>query len=198
MAKALQIVFDFSCPYCYITWNYIKKLRQGLTFDDEWLGWNIHPEVGPAGADIASLVPDFDRESRRAKLNSLGAPVGAAPGDTTFVPDTRPALQALEFAAARGLAREWCDAVFAANFEQQENIGDQAVLLAVAGRLRLPAAELAAALASGRYAAVLAERDRRFSELQLEWVPTIFCEGRKVIEGAFSFAAAETAIREAL
>ncbi|MDU4959387.1 MAG: DsbA family protein [Sporomusaceae bacterium] len=198
MDKTLQIVFDFSCPYCYITWNYIKRLKQELSFDDQWLGWNIHPEVDPAGADIATLVPNFDRESRSAKLNKLGAAVGVSPGGTTFIPDTRPALEALEFAASRGLAGPWCDAVFMANFEHHQDIGDKKVLLDIAGRLKLPAAELTAAWDAGEYAPVLAEHDRRFTSLQLEWVPTVFCDGRKVIEGAFGFDEAALAIRNAL
>ncbi len=198
MAKKLQIVFDFSCPYCYIAWNYIKKLKQSLEFEDEWLTWNIHPEVGPEGQDIAKVVTNFNREARRDKLNSLGASVGIAPGDTTFVPDTRPALQAMEFAAAHGRAHEWGDAVFAANFEQGRNIGDKAVLLDIAERLSLPVAELDQALTSGKYAAVLAEHDRQFMELQVEWVPTIFCGDKLVIEGAFTYEEAEQAIRNIL
>ncbi|KYZ75936.1 hypothetical protein AXX12_05700 [Anaerosporomusa subterranea] len=196
MAKALQIVFDFSCPYCYITWNYIKKLRQKLTFEDEWLTWNIHPEVGPEGKDITEVVPNFDRESRREKLNGLGAPVGVAPGGMTFVPDTRLPLQAVEFAAAHGRARDWCDAVFAANFEQGRNIGDKAVLFDIAIQLGLPVAELDQALASCQYAAILAEHDRRFTELQVEWVPTIFSGDKKILEGAFTYEEAEKVIRD--
>jgi predicted DsbA family dithiol-disulfide isomerase len=196
MAKSLQIVFDFSCPYCYITWNYIKKLKQSLTFDDEWLTWNIHPEVGPEGKNIADAVPNFDRESRRERLNGLGAPVGVAPGGMTFVPDTRLALQALEFATVHGRAREWCDAVFAANFEQDRNIGDKAVLLDLAGRVGLSVAELDQVLASGKYAAILAEHNRRFTELEVEWVPTVFCDGKKILEGAFTYEEAERVIRD--
>lgn len=198
MNKSLQIVFDFSCPYCYITWNYIKKLRQSLAFEDEWLTWNIHPEVGAEGQDIAKVVPNFDRDSRREKLDRLGASVGVAPGNMTFVPDTRPALQAVEFATAHGRAREWCDAVFAAHFERDRNIGDKAVLLDIAGQLGLPVAELDQALASGQYAAILAEHDQRFMKLQVEWVPTIFCGDKRVIEGAFTYEEAEKAIRNVI
>jgi predicted DsbA family dithiol-disulfide isomerase len=198
MAKALQIVFDFSCPYCYITWNYIKNLRQILEFEDEWLTWNIHPEVGPEGQDIAKVVPNFDRESRRERLNGLGDPVGVAPGGMTFVPDTRPALQAMEFAAVHGRARDWCDAVFSANFEQGKDIGNKTVLLDIAGRLGLPVVELDQALTSGQYAAILAEHDRRFAELRVEWVPTIFYDDKKIIEGAFTYEEAEKAIRSIL
>jgi predicted DsbA family dithiol-disulfide isomerase len=114
----------------------------------------------------------------------------------TFVPDTRPALQAMEFAAIHGRAREWGDAVFAANFEQGRDIGDKAILLDIAGQLGLPVAELDGALSSGQYVAVLAEHDRRFTELQVEWVPTIFCGDQKVIEGAFTYEEAEKAIRD--
>lgn len=194
MSTSLRIVFDFSCPYCYIGWHYIKKLKQSLTFNDEWLTWNIHPEVGPEGMDIRKVLTNFDPEARRAKLNGLGAPVGVAPGDMTFVPDTRLALQAVEFATAHGQWRAWCDAVFAANFEQKKDIGDKAVLLAIAQEIGLPVAELDVALSTGLYANILIEHDQLFAKLQVEWVPTIFSGEARILEGAFTFAQAEETI----
>ena len=194
MPTSLRVVFDFSCPYCYIAWHYIRRLKQSLKFSDEWLTWNIHPEVGPEGMDIRKVLTNFDPVARREKLNGLGFPVGVAPGDMTFVPDTRLALQAVEFAAVHGHWRAWCDSVFAANFEQKKDIGDKTVLLAIAQEIGLPVAELEVALSTGLYAKVLTDHDQLFAKLQVEWVPTVFTGETKILEGAFTFAQAEETI----
>lgn len=194
MAIALRIVFDFSCPYCYITWNYIKKIKQKKLLADEWLTWNIHPEVGPQGMDIRQLVPTFNQEERRARLNALGQPVGAAPGDVTFVPDTRLALQAMEFAKEHGKASAWCDTVFSAHFAQGKNIGDKALLLELARNIDLPAIDLDRDLTSGKYMHILAQHDRIFATKGVEWVPTIFLGDKIFLAGAFTYEELEHAI----
>lgn len=198
MSKSLQVVFDFSCPYCYITWKYFMQLQKQYDFTAEWLTWNIHPEVGPEGKNIAEVVSNFDLESRRERLNGLGAAVGVAPADRLFVPDTRLPLQGVEFAREHGQATAWCDAVFDAHFNQEKNIGDIAVLLSIGQELGLNVPELEHSLASGKYEAVLADNDRRFMAVPVEWVPTIFEGDVKILEGAFTYQQAEQVIKELL
>lgn len=195
MRKTIEIVFDFSCPYCYITWHYLKRLQQQEDFSAEWLTWNIHPEVGPEGKQITEVVTNLDMDARRERLNGLGASVGVAPADQTFVPDTRLALQGMEFARERGAADKWADAVFAVSFVEKKNIGDKAVLLEIAARVGLPANELDECLISGKYAPILFANDERFMKIPVEWVPTIFYQNRKVLEGAFTYEEAERVIK---
>jgi predicted DsbA family dithiol-disulfide isomerase len=195
MRKTIEIVFDFSCPYCYITWHYLKRLQQQEDFSAEWLTWNIHPEVGPEGKQITEVVTNLDMDARRERLNGLGASVGVAPADQTFVPDTRLALQGMEFARERSAADKWADAVFAASFVEKKNIGDKTVLLEIAARVGLPANELDECLISGKYAPILFANDERFMKIPVEWVPTIFYQNRKVLEGAFTYEEAERVIK---
>lgn len=194
MKKTVEIVFDFSCPYCYIAWNYFKRLQQQQAFSAEWLTWNIHPEVGPEGKQIAEVLTGVDMDARRERLNSLGASVGVTPADRTFIPDTRLPLQGMEFARRRGVADQWADAVFAANFVEHKNIGDKAVLLDIAAQIGLPPQELDACLTAGEYLPILLANDDQFMKIPVEWVPTVFYQNRKVMEGAFTYEEAERAI----
>ena len=50
MTKPLKIIFDFSCPYCYLAWSYFKALKQSESLADEWFSWEIHPEVPKSGS----------------------------------------------------------------------------------------------------------------------------------------------------
>lgn len=188
MAKQLRIIFDFSCPYCYLAWGYFKKLRQTETLHDDWFSWEIHPEVPKMGSPLQEVVQVADMAERKQRLNALGAPVGIAPGEKVFVPNTRLALCALEFAREQQKQHAWIDAVYQASFVGQKNISELAVLLNIAREINLDTAALRQTLESDRYLPVLLDHDRLCLEQKIEWVPTVFAGETKIIEGAFSFA----------
>ena len=196
MAKQLRIIFDFSCPYCYLAWGYFKKLRQTEPLNDDWFSWEIHPEVPKAGRPLQEVVQVADMAERKQRLNALGAPVGIAPGEKVFVPNTRLALCALEFAREQQKQHAWIDAVYQASFVGQKNIGELAVLLNIAREINLDAAALRQALESDHYLPILLEHDRLCLEQKIEWVPTVFAGETKIIEGAFSFAEFTAAMQE--
>jgi len=195
MSLSISTVFDFSCPYCYLAWGYIRKTKQKDAFTAEWMTWQIHPDVPKNGHHIRDVVPTVNLEERRHKLNTLGAPVGLAPGNKVFVPNTRLALEAVEFARAHHKLQEWVDAVFQASFAAERDIGDLAVLVDLAQGIGLDVAQLRQALESGRYTDILVEHDQACAKRQVEWVPTIFVGNDKILEGAFAFEAFEEAIR---
>ncbi len=188
MAKQLRIIFDFSCPFCYLAWGYFKKLRETVVLADDWFSWEIHPEVPKMGSPLQDVVQVADMAERKQRLNALGAPVGIAPGEKVFVPNTRLALCALEFACEQRKQHAWIDAVYQASFVGQKNISELAVLLNIAREINLDEAALLQALESDRYLPILLEHDRLCLEQKIEWVPTVFAGETKIIEGAFTFA----------
>jgi predicted DsbA family dithiol-disulfide isomerase len=198
MSLPIRIVFDFSCPYCYLAWGYIRKSKHQASFIDEWMTWQIHPDVPQEGRDIRDVVPNINIEERRRKLNTLGAAVGLAPGDKVFVPNTRLPLETVEFAGKYGKQAQWVDAVFQASFVENRNIGDLAVVLDLAKQIGLDAEELRQTLEEGCYTELLREHDAEWTRRQVEWVPTIFVDDAKIIEGAFSFEAFEETIQNTI
>ena len=195
MTKPLKIIFDFSCPYCYLAWSYFKALKQTESLADEWFSWEIHPEVPKSGSPLQEVVQVADMEERRQRLNGLGEPVGVRPGEKVFVPNTRLALCALEFAQEQQKQHAWIDAVYQASFVDQKNIGDLDVLLDIAREINLDAAELRQALESEKYLPLLLEHDRQCMQQKIEWVPTVLHGGNIVIQGAFSYAEFVAAMR---
>ena len=89
MSGPFTIIFDFSCPYCYLAWNYFKALKRSEPIEDEWFSWEIHPEVPKTGSPLQAVVQVADMEERRQRLNGLGEPVGVRPGEKLFI---RPVL----------------------------------------------------------------------------------------------------------
>lgn len=190
--KPLRIFFDFSCPYCYLAWGYFKKIRESGELNDDWVSWEIHPEIPREGRNIQDVLQGVDLAERRQKLNSLGAPVGLAPGEKVFVPNTRWALAAVEVARENRKLHAWIDAVYHASFVDKKNIGDLEVLLTIARQVGLNENALRQALESGCYEKVLLEHEHECIDKKIEWVPTVFFGEEKIIEGAFTFAEFES------
>ncbi|WP_378953867.1 DsbA family protein [Pelosinus sp. sgz500959] len=194
MSLPLRIVFDFTCPYCYIAWSFVKKLKESVSIEDEWVSWEIHPDIPREGAKIQDVVQGIDMTTRRHKLNALGEPVGITPGAKEFVPNTRLALEVLEFAKENNKMHEWIDRVYHASFVEGKNIGDKEVLLHIAEQIGLDVDKVCQALDSGHYTHILQEHDQECVEKKIEWVPTIFSGDEKILEGVFTFTVFEEAI----
>jgi len=191
MSLPLRIIFDFSCPYCYLAWGFVRKLGQTTKLSTEWIPWEIHPDVPLVGAHIQDVVEGVNLSERREKLNTLGSPVGLAPGEKVFVPNTRLALRGLEFAKEFRRENEWVDAVFNASYIGGKNIGDIIILEEIVQRVGLDLGQFRKAMNEGRFGDVLLKNDQECAAKQVEWVPTFFIGGEKIIEGAFTYAAFE-------
>ena len=75
-------------------------------------------------------------------------------------------------------------ALFESYFSKQENVADEQVLAAVAGRVRLDETEAAAVLQDGRYAADVREHQRFWLSKGIQAVPSFILDGRYLISGA--------------
>lgn len=195
MSLPLRIFFDFTCPYCYIAWSFVKKIKETIPIEDEWVSWEIHPEVPREGSKIQDIIPGIDMITRRHKLNALGAPVGIAPGNKEFVPNTRLALEIGEFAKENQKMHDWIDKVYHASFVEGKNIGDKEVLLQIASEIGLDKEAVCQALEKGQYSQLLLKHDQECTEKKIEWVPTIFSGDEKILEGVFTFSTFEETIR---
>jgi len=187
MPLSLSIYFDFSCPYCYIAWQFMKRVKETTEIKDNWVTWEIHPGTPHQGEHIENVVHGVKLEERRLKLNQLGAPVGIQPGDHVFIPNTKLALEAVEYAKECDKMHAWIDAVYQANFVQGKNIGELEVVLAIARQIGIDDNVLKDKLETSHYSNSLLEHDRECVEKKVEWVPTIFAGNDKVLEGAFTY-----------
>lgn len=194
MTLPLRIIFDFSCPYCYIAWGYVQKLKETVDLAVDWVGWEIHPDLPKDGRMIQDVVPGFALSERVEKLNGLGKPAGIVPGNKLFVPNTRLALQGLEFARDNGKMQEWVAEVYKTSYVLDKNIGDIQVLIDIARQIGLDAAAFEQAVASECYLPILLKTDQECMDKQLEWVPTIFSGPEKILEGALTYEIFEKAL----
>lgn len=178
--RKIKIYFDFACPYCYNEWSFMKTVRPTANLEEDYYSWEIHPDAPLEG----SLISFPGWEEATVKLNELGAPVGIQPGNMRKVFNTRKALQILEEAKKQGLQLEYMDAVFNAYFEEQRNVAEDSIILEIAEKVGVKNA--AAVLAEGRYLNIIAEHDKHCMDINLEFVPSIFEDGKMILSGVLS------------
>jgi predicted DsbA family dithiol-disulfide isomerase len=177
MALNLVMFSDFICPFCYIGFETVRKLKPEFSFALEWKGFQIHPEWPAAGMAAAEYRRGMDPETRRmmwARIASLGETVGLEMKSPELLANSRLALEAAEFAKECGKAEIFEERIFRAYFNENLNIGSQGVLGELAAEVGLDRDELNLALESNRYERRLNDNALAAHERGVDGVPTFF------------------------
>ena len=161
----------------------IEKLESEYDIDVEWKGLEIHPELPPQGIPRETLFNgDYYRRAEE-NVRRLAATVGLEMCPPTLIANTHLALEAAEFARECGCFAAFHRRLFEAYFQDGKNIGDAAVLVALAVELGLDGEGLRLALAERRYQAQLDNVAREAARLGISGTPT-FVIGNQHIGGA--------------
>jgi predicted DsbA family dithiol-disulfide isomerase len=177
MALSLVMFSDFICPFCYIGFETVRKLKPEFGFEIDWKGFQIHPEWPSDGMAAAEYRRGMDAETRKmmwARIASLGETVGLEMKSPETLANSRLALAAAEFARECGKADVFEERVFRAYFNENLNIGSQGVLADLAVEAGLDGDELNLALESQRYESRLKDNARAAHERGVDGVPTFF------------------------
>jgi predicted DsbA family dithiol-disulfide isomerase len=190
----IEVVFDLVCPWCFLGIRRLRRMlrsRPDVAAELIWRPFLLNPDLAPQGVPRQEyLVRKFGGEERARRLHGTIAELGRAEGlDFRFdrirrVPHSLDAHRLVRWAGRFGAADTMVDAVFEAYFMDGADIGDAAVLAAIAGRLGLEAP------AARRFLATVAEVEAvhadnlRAHRLGINGVPCFVVAGRHAIAGA--------------
>ena len=181
----VRVVSDYICPWCFIGERRFERLDED--FDVEWdiCAYDLKPGLpaeGMARSDVYAgrvYPPGYlDRMYELANADGIKMKRPA------WVPNTRIAHEATEFARDHGALMPFHSAVYSAYWERERNISLPDVLAEIATECGLDSEGLREALADRRY------RDR--IDGQFEWarlanitaVPAVIVESRFAVVGA--------------
>ena len=190
----IDIVSDVICPWCFIGKRRLEKalsLRPDLAVDVTWRPFQLNPDMPPEGMERrAYIAAKFGGGAQADRLYANVAEVGAGIGipfafeRIRRTPNTRDAHRLIRWAAAQAAADSVVEALFRAYFLDGEDIGDRAVLAAIAGRAGLDGAEARRWLdGNSDIEPVLAE-DRGARRLGINAVPCFIFERHYAVSGA--------------
>ena len=156
-------------------------MKQEYDVEVEWRAYLLAPDTPPEGRPYP--FPPEVREQRSEGVRQMAAEVGLTMATRDWVSNSRPALEAAEFARDQGLFDPFNRAVFSAYHAEGRDIGKHDVLREIASTVGLDADAMVEALKEGRYTARVEEDLTLSREIGLTGVPA-FIIGNRAIVGA--------------
>ena len=205
---SVDVISDVVCPWCYIGQKRLDQAVASLPeidVDIHWKPYQLDPTIPPEGKDRkAYMLAKFGSEDRLKQIHDRIVPLGAAEGiDFAFdaikiAANTLDAHRVIRWAASAGdgVQDRVTKALFAANFEKGEYIGDHAVLARIAGENGMDETIVAGLLATD------ADKDSVQAEIEnaqrmgVTGVPFFVLEGKSAVTGAQDTAVLADAIRQ--
>ncbi|GHA73054.1 DsbA family oxidoreductase [Pontibacter akesuensis] len=179
----IKVYSDYVCPYCFYGEVVLERALKGLEdkVEVEWMPFELRPYPTP------TLKPEEDYLQTTWK-NSV-YPMGKQLDVHMVLPKVSPqphthlAFEGYQFAKEKGLGEAYTHRMFTAFFQEEQDLGDKAVLANLAQEVGLDAVEFAKALDSGKYKqAHLDALKHAYEEVGVSAVPT-FIIGNKKLRG---------------
>ena len=198
--KKLKIVVfsDYICPFCYIGFYRVEQLKENYDLKVEWRPFEIHPETPKEGTDLNNLpYPKEYLDMMKANIKRLADDVGISLKLSDKLPNSRLALYLSEFARKNGKFEEFHKLVFDSYWKEGKNIGDQALLLALAEKIGLNRNDILDYINSEEPKSELTKSLKDLRQFGINGVPT-FIIGDKIVVGAQPYDVFRKVIETAL
>jgi len=190
----LEVFSDYTCPWCYVGWarleTALRSLAEGVTVDVEWRPFEIHADVPLEGMPVEELPypPDVWARMQEA-LKASAAAEGLDVGKRPKVSNTHRALLAGQYAQVEEPDRfpDFHERLFKGYFAEGKDLGDPAVVHALAVEAGLDAVAMDEALGAGRFEEALEGTTRDARLMGITGTPTF------VFDRAFAASGAQPA-----
>ena len=196
MALKITLFSDFICPFCYIGFHTLRKMKQEFELDVDWRGFQIHPDWPASGIPAEQVYGKMNPETRKSaweRISTMATEIGLTMQPPSTLTNSYNALAATEYAIASNKGEEFEECVYRAYFEDGSNIGDVEVLKTLGSEVGLDAAQIVAAVESPQVQLRLKNNAMIAHQHGVSGVPTFFI-GNYPLVGAQS----EDAMRKIL
>ncbi len=195
----VAVLSDYICPFCYIGYLRLEKLRQHFQLAVNWALVEIHPESPVAGKPVTELGYSSARlDGLLDDLDALARAEGVELAPHTFTTNSRRALLLAE--ASKPLGAEIFYRLHRRLFESflldGQNIGDTQVLRALAAQCGVPAQTVEQAWEDPAYEQRLQQNLAAAVKTGTTGTPTFFI-GEERLTGAVPVDSLLTAARSA-
>jgi len=189
---AIEIVFDLVCPWCHLGIRRLRRMlrsRPEVAADLVWRPFLLNPDFS-APVGLRSDLRRGHAEERTRRLHGTLAELGRREGIVfrferiRRVPASLDAHRLVRWAGRFGQADALVEALFVAFFEVGADLGDSAVLSALAGRQGLDPVAARRFLAGTAEAEAVHADNLRAHRLGINGVPCFVLGGRQAIAGA--------------
>lgn len=196
----LAVLSDYICPFCYIGFLRLEKLRAHYDLTVNWALVEIHPDSPAAGKPVEELGYSKDRlDGLLGALGEMAREEGVTLSPHTFTTNSHHALLLAEASKQHGaevfypLHRR----LFESFLVEGRNIGDPTVLRSLAAECGVPEQTVEQAWEDPEYAQRLQRNLAAAAQTGATGTPTFFI-GEQRLTGAVPVAALLDAARQAV
>lgn len=192
MTTKIDVFVDYVCPFCFLVEPAIEELKRDRDVEVTIRPFELRPDPVPTLRPEDEYLPRVWKQSVYPMSDRVGLPITLP--TISPQPRTEKAFMVLQLAQERGLAEAYTEAMFAAFFQQDRNIGLDDVIIDVATSVGLDETEVKEALDSEeRRDRQRADQDYAVRTVGIDSVPGIVVEGQ-VLRGVPSVTRLKRAV----
>ena len=190
----IDFISDTVCPWCFIGKRRLARaiaMRPAISFDVRYRPYRLDPGVPKGGLERAAyLAAKFGKNGGVEDAQKVIAAEGAREGiefDFAAIrraPNTLDSHRLIRWAALTGAQDEVVERLFAAYFENGEDIGDIRVLADIADVSGMDGAQVADMLESDQDLALVEREDQLAREMGVTGVPAMIFANKVAVSGA--------------
>ncbi len=190
----IDFISDTVCPWCFIGKRRLARaiaLRPNIAFDVRHRPYRLDPTVPKDGMGReAYMEAKFGKKGGISEAQRVIAAEGAKEGiEFDFaairrMPNTLDSHRLIRWAAVTGVQDDVVERLFAAYFENGEDIGDIRVLSDIADLSGMDGAQVADMLESGQDASLVEREDQLAHEMGVTGVPAMIFANKVAVSGA--------------
>ena len=190
----IDFISDTVCPWCFIGKRRLARaiaMRPNIAFDVRFRPYRLDPTVPKGGMDRdAYMTAKFGKNGGISEAQRAIAAEGAKEGiefDFTAIrrmPNTLDSHRLIRWAELTGVQDDVVERLFAAYFQNGEDIGDIRVLAEIADLSGMDGAQIADRLESDQDAALVEREDKLAHEMGVTGVPAMIFANKVAVSGA--------------
>lgn len=180
----ITVFTDYICPFCFIGDLRLEKLRDVYDLKINWRFVEIHPDNPSQGRPVEELGYSLDQwQEMMGELGKMAQQEGIMLSPHSYTTNSHHALLLAEAAKAAGkeIFYRLNRRIFAAYFVEGQNIGDLAILRALARSCQLPDELIERAWQDPDYELCLKQNLALAIKAEVTGVPTFFIGKRKLV-----------------
>jgi len=187
----IDIVGDLVCPSCFSGLRLVNAVVSsvpGLAVDVRWYPYQLDPEMAAGGMDRGEYLAkkygaDADDVLAKAQAQAQEFGLELAFGKIKRQPNTFEAHRLIRYSYAFGVQPQIVERIFQTFFLHGQDIGDRAVLIAIAAKSRLDPAAVEAFFAQSEDIDPLEKEMADIREAGVHAVPRFTFAGKEDIIG---------------
>ena len=177
MNPSIKLYSDYACPYCYFAEYMLDEATQGHAVTVEWMPFELRPAPSETLRPEGEYLQRVWRESVYPMAEQLGVRIVLP--SISPQPHTSIAFEGYQYALDQKQGKAYTHRMFTAFFQEEQNIGDLAVLSELAEELGMDREAFRRALETGQYhERHLAALRHATEEMKITAVPTFVSDGQ--------------------